>query len=155
MKIFVLIVSVLFILGSCKKAKVELSSQELISIQTVFEQNQEIQNFLLQNESSIPSIEPLQNSILQAKTKVQNSEVQKLLVALEIALQNYSTNDKEKAFNSLSRFSEELDKLAILVNLREYHKFFCPMVSKYWVSKGEAIHNPYAPEMRECGEMVR
>jgi hypothetical protein len=28
------------------------------------------------------------------------------------------------------------------------------MVNKYWVSKGEKIENPYAAEMRDCGEIV-
>ena len=29
------------------------------------------------------------------------------------------------------------------------------MVSKYWIAKGELVENPYAPEMRECGELVK
>lgn len=139
----------------CKKPKVELTAQELSSIQVIFEQNQEIQNFLLKNESNIPPIDELKSSIQLAKTQVQNSEVVNSLSLLESALHNYDQADQKKAFDSLSQFSEELDKLAVLVNLGEYHKFFCPMVSKYWVSKGEVVHNPYAPEMRDCGELVR
>lgn len=155
MKILVLFVCILLILGSCKKNKIELSIQEQDSIRSIFEKNQEIQEFLLQNDSALPSLEPLKDSIIQAKSKVQKSEILHLLSSLENSLQNYSLSEKEKAFNSLSNFSEELYKLAVLVNLQEYNKFFCPMVSKYWVSKGESISNPYSPEMRECGELVR
>lgn len=31
------------------------------------------------------------------------------------------------------------------------HVFYCPMVKKKWIARGEAVRNPYMPEMRKCG----
>lgn len=35
-----------------------------------------------------------------------------------------------------------------------YSKFYCPMVEKRWIMSGRAIRNPFAPEMRDCGELI-
>ncbi|MCX7997432.1 MAG: hypothetical protein N3A69_00585 [Leptospiraceae bacterium] len=139
----------------CKKAQTMLSKEEMESIEIIFQENQKVIDFLLNNENLLPSISTLKDSISKAKLLVKNADVNSTLEKLEASLQEYNENEKEKSFLSLSRFSEELDKLAVLLNLKDYHKFFCPMVSKYWVAKGESIHNPYASEMRECGELVR
>jgi len=32
--------------------------------------------------------------------------------------------------------------------------FYCPMVKKKWISKGDTIVNPYDKEMRNCGEKI-
>ena len=62
----------------------------------------------------------------------------------------------EAFFESLSSFSETFTDILKVNNIQtEYNKFYCPMVSKYWVAKGDVIQNPYASDMRECGELVK
>lgn len=150
-----IIIVVLLVFSFCKKTQTIVSKEEMESIEIIFQENQKVLDFLLNNENQLPSISVLKDSIFTAKLLVKNSEVNSILEQLEASLKEYNEGEKEKSFLALSRFSEELDRLAVLLNLKDYHKFFCPMVSKYWVAKGESIHNPYASEMRECGELVR
>lgn len=34
------------------------------------------------------------------------------------------------------------------------HLFYCPMVRKSWVAEGTQVRNPYAADMRSCGDLV-
>lgn len=154
-RIIFFLLSSVFIFLFCKTSKVQFTAEEIQSIQAIFEENQKVLDFLLKTETQIPSVVSLREVIQTAQSKATHPELKKIFSNLSTLLQAYSEQDKEKAFTTLSNFSEELDKLAVYAGLIEYHKFFCPMVSKYWVAKGESIHNPYAPDMRECGELVR
>lgn len=150
----VIIILTLFF-SFCKQTKIQLTSEELKSIHAIFNENQKIYEFLLNNETQLPSIHSLQSTLEKAKSTSHNSELIQIISNLQNTLIPYNQTDREKAFLALSNFANELDKLAVFADLKEYHKFFCPMVSKYWVAKGELIQNPYAPDMRECGDLVR
>ncbi|HMV43878.1 MAG TPA: hypothetical protein PK079_23735 [Leptospiraceae bacterium] len=62
----------------------------------------------------------------------------------------------------LAGMKEKLDVYAELVEILSsvvgHHDksnanvFFCPMVKKKWIAKGDTIINPYLKDMRDCGE---
>lgn len=71
-------------------------------------------------------------------------------------LQDKDTKDIEKFFQAYSSFSENLaDSLRLAGGTGVFNRFYCPMINKTWVSHGTKIQNPYAPEMRDCGDLVR
>ncbi|MDF3818451.1 hypothetical protein P3G55_00990 [Leptospira sp. 96542] len=63
--------------------------------------------------------------------------------------------DLEQSFEPLSEIEIILNEMRKLVpNQSDYYQFYCPMVEKYWVMKGRTVKNPYAPEMRDCGDLI-
>lgn len=132
-----------------------LSTQEKTSILAIFEENQKIQEILLASPSTIPNITDLLQSVQTARNTVTVAEYKPLLGQMVELLEKSNFKEMETAYSALSLFSEKLDTLAQMSKIEDYHKFFCPMVSKFWISKGKEIQNPYAADMRDCGELVR
>ena len=148
-----IIVLVLF-LFSCKS---NIDSALKNSLLKILSENQKVHEVLLSKTDVIPDTKQLLAAVLEAKSQTgKNEEIKKQLDKIESILSNINSNDKEAFFESLSSFSEALTDILKANQIQtEYNKFYCPMVAKYWVAKGEAVQNPYAPEMRECGELVK
>lgn len=54
----------------------------------------------------------------------------------------------------LDVYAELTEKLAPLHGLHDKSGtsiFYCPMVKKKWVARGDAVVNPYGKDMRSCG----
>lgn len=124
------------------------------SIQDILLENEKIQSELLQEK--IPNLENLKlklNSAIESSKEIPelNAKLKKLTTIL-----NISNVPKEEFYLVLSNFSENLSDILISNKINtDHHKFYCPMVSKYWIAKGVEVKNPYAPEMRDCGELVK
>ena len=81
-----------------------------------------------------------------------DSEIFKTAVSIAEKL-GKAENQKDK----LIVYSQLVEALASTVGHHDKSKanlFYCPMVKKKWIAKGEKIVNPYSKEMRECGERL-
>jgi hypothetical protein len=141
------------ILWSCGGASEPLKDQDIRMIQSVIEENQKIQEFLIQTENGMPSLQGLESSIFTLESST-HPKLSKLAQKMKIKIQAIHGKDKESDFQNFSDFSEILVELTKEMESSGVYKFYCPMVKKTWVSKGKAVHNPYAPEMRECGDLI-
>lgn len=144
----------LFLLFSCKGG-IDITLKN--SLLKILSENQKIQVQLLSNSELIPDTRMLLEAIKDSKSKTEKSkDLYSKLEKLESTIGNINSKDKEAFFESMSSFSEGLTDILKANHIdSEYHKFYCPMVAKYWVAEGEEIQNPYAPEMRDCGELVK
>lgn len=148
------ILTFLFFVFACKGT---IDSSQKKSILKILSENQKIYEQLTAKSDFIPDTKALFKTIQEAESiNETNVNLKKELELLEMTLSKINTNDNEVFFESMSRFSEKLTDILKANEIQtEYHKFYCPMVSKYWIAKGEKIQNPYAPEMRDCGELVK
>ncbi len=148
------IIAILFIIFSCKT---ELDNNLKNSILKILAENQKVHELLISQTESLPEVNLLLASIKEAKSLAEKNErIKKDLEKMELLISNINLKDQEAFFESLSSFSETLTDILKVNNIQtEYNKFYCPMVSKYWVAKGDVIQNPYASDMRECGELVK
>jgi hypothetical protein len=144
----------LFFVFSCKGA---VDSSQKNSILKILSENQKIHEQLIAKSDSTLDTKALFNSIKEAELICEkNKDLKVELEKLELTLSNINTSDQEAFFKSMSSFSEKLTDILKANKIgTDYHKFYCPMVEKYWIAKGEGIQNPYAPEMRDCGELVK
>lgn len=63
----------------------------------------------------------------------------------------------ESLKDKLSAYSQLVEGLSSVVGHHDKSKanlFYCPMVKKKWITKGDKIVNPYGKDMRECGEKL-
>ncbi|MBK8397036.1 MAG: DUF3347 domain-containing protein [Leptospiraceae bacterium] len=148
------IIAILFFIFSCKT---ELDNNLKNSILKILAENQKVHELLISQTESLPEVNLLLASIKEAKSLAEKNEgIKKDLEKMELLISNINLKDQEAFFESLSSFSETLTDILKVNNIQtEYNKFYCPMVSKYWVAKGDVIQNPYASDMRECGELVK
>jgi hypothetical protein len=144
----------LFFLISCKGS---IDSSLKNAILKILSENQKVHEQLILKSDFIPDTAALLGSIKEAKSlSAKSKDLQTELEKLESILIGINTTDSELFFKSMSSFSERLTDILKANQIEtEYNKFYCPMVEKYWVAKGEVVQNPYAPEMRECGELVK
>lgn len=64
--------------------------------------------------------------------------------------------DLETSYEKISKIQAILIQIKTEVpNQTKYNRFYCPMVDKFWLMTGREVKNPYAPEMRDCGELVQ
>lgn len=64
--------------------------------------------------------------------------------------------DLETSYEKISKIQEILVQIKTEVpNQSKYNRFYCPMVDKSWLMTGREVKNPYAPEMRDCGELIQ
>jgi hypothetical protein len=134
---------------------VELDAVVKEKFSLVLEENQKVLSEIISSEE-LPSIVKLLARIEATKKVTQDTKVISSLDEMDALLRNANPEDKESYFQSLSKFSEILAKINKDYRINnQYNQFFCPMVSKYWVSEGQKINNPYASDMRNCGELVK
>ncbi|MBP7280299.1 MAG: DUF3347 domain-containing protein [Leptospiraceae bacterium] len=148
------VVIILFFILSCKA---EMDGNLKTAILKILTENQKVHELMLAKPDNIPEINMVLIAVKEAKSlALKNENIKKDLEKLELILTNVNSKDKDAFFESLSSFSEIVtDILKVNKIQTQYNKFYCPMVSKYWIAKGELVENPYAPEMRECGELVK
>ncbi|MCC6274995.1 MAG: DUF3347 domain-containing protein [Leptospiraceae bacterium] len=141
---------------SCE-AKEILDPGSAKAIKNILEANQAVNNSLLADDKNLPNLANLAKVIASSKAEAKNIEVKTSLDTLEKSIKNIgATPKKDDFFKEFSAFSEELAVIAKKFKVDSaYNRFFCPMVSKTWVAKGTQIKNPYAADMRDCGEIVK
>lgn len=132
----------------------EISEIDKSSIQSILDENQKIHEYLFKNDTGIPSIENLQKVVSLVKSE--NKDLAVKYSELKQNLQNINFKTRKDFIIGYSVFSENLAGILKKYKLTgTYHHFYCPMEEKSWVSKGIKIENPYAPEMRDCGEIIQ
>lgn len=155
-KIILLVLVLSFCSKTEKKSSNELDAIIKQNVVAIFIENQKLHSTLIQNSEQLPAVAEVSNRIAAAKVNNKNEVLLSYLSQMEEALKKANPSDKEAYFKSISEFSEVLAKLNSEYKIDEkYNKFFCPMVSKYWVSEGKKVNNPYSADMRECGELVK
>ncbi|MBE8355714.1 DUF3347 domain-containing protein, partial [Leptospira interrogans serovar Pomona] len=123
-------------------------------LQQILVENESIHSFLMKEEGKIPDTSKLISHI-NALISL-NGGLKSSAEKMKNFLQDKDTKDIEKFFQAYSSFSENLaDSLRLAGGTGVFNRFYCPMINKTWVSHGTKIQNPYAPEMRDCGDLVR
>jgi hypothetical protein len=133
----------------CKGSPAQFSSEQKSHVNQILEANQLVHDQLLANQD-LPAVTPLLDAFRSASKSIQREEISNSILLLE----KIDTTNPDAYIETLSKVSENTASLAQMSQISGYNKFYCPMVNKYWVSKGEKIENPYAAEMRDCGEIV-
>jgi hypothetical protein len=128
-------------------------AEDRAALQEIIAENQKIQDFLLQTEAGLPSLEGILKAVEKAEQS-KNPGVAALYGKMKAALQKVSHENKETDFQAYSLFSENLAILVKANSVESVNKFYCPMVKKTWVASGKAVKNPYSPEMRNCGDLI-
>jgi len=142
----------LFFLSSCEAPKIPFSDQDTALISEVFAETQKVHEGLLQNSPSL-KIDRLRSSI-EALSKSTHPRIKEWKSQLTENLPK-KPDDLDTSFEELSKLSLLLVEIKKEIKLPEtYQQFYCPMVEKYWVAKDKEVRNPYAPEMRDCGELI-
>ncbi|EMF79574.1 PF11827 family protein [Leptospira weilii serovar Topaz str. LT2116] len=153
-KILILLISTLIFLSFCKKTPPVITESEKDILQQILVENESIHSFLMKEEGKIPDTSKLISHIKELISL--NGGLKSSAERMENFLQNKDTKDIEKFFQAYSSFSENLaDSLKLAGGAGVFNRFYCPMVNKTWVSHGTKIQNPYSPEMRDCGDLVR
>ncbi|MCU0824484.1 MAG: hypothetical protein MUF77_07555 [Leptospira sp.] len=153
MKIAVIFLSIFIFFGnSCKKDIPEFSEKDQELVSAYLMENQKIMEEMLKDK---PQIRWDQFRELNQKFVVsEHSKIAEWGQKISVLIPKESTN-LEESFESISKIQEILSEIRVLVpGQSAFNKFYCPMVDKYWVMKGRQIQNPYAPEMRDCGEII-
>jgi hypothetical protein len=154
MKVFsaILIISLSF-LSSCEPKKVPFSEQDIALVSQVFAENQILHEGLLSTPPKL-SLDGIKSSI-ESLSKSTHPLVKEWKEKLSLSLPK-NPKDIEASYEDLSKLALILVEIKKEVTLPDnYQQFYCPMVEKYWVAKDKEIRNPYAPEMRDCGEKIQ
>ncbi|WP_167884286.1 DUF3347 domain-containing protein [Leptospira idonii] len=154
MKVFLpLILLSLSFLGLCKQAEIPFTETDISLVSQVFEENQKIQDELLKDSPNL-QLEGLSKAVdsLASSTHPRIQDWKSKLKGLIPK----DPKDLEKSYENLSQIALVLVEIKQAVPVRgDFQQFYCPMVEKYWVAKGKQVKNPYAPEMRDCGDLVQ
>lgn len=147
-RLYLLFVFIFFL--SCSKTQ---SENNLKLVSNVLEENKKVYELFLAQGNAKPDLTGLKEAVRKASVSADKESLKKSFSEMLAVLE--SANQSETA-GSISVFSEKLYSLlkAEEINLG-YRKFYCPMEKKFWLAKGDDVKNPYAPEMRECGELVQ
>ena len=137
-------------------------SKELVPSETtrkafsqVLQENDKVIESIIKDGEKVPDLSALLTVVENGKSVVVEAGLKRALEEESRILQDASKKGKEEFYEAYSRFAEHLSVSMTTggVKLEEYNRFYCPMESKYWLSKGTEILNPFAPEMRDCGEI--
>ncbi len=153
MKLFISLTLVsIFFLGQCKPAEVPYSEKDISLVSKLFEANQKLHEGLLLDPPSLSLIEF--KSALDSPASSTHPRLLEWKSKIEGNLPK-NPKDLDASFENLSQIALVLtDIKKAIPALENFNQFYCPMVEKYWVAKGKLVQNPYAPEMRDCGEML-
>jgi len=139
-------------LVGCNKTQVEWSPDEKKLVLEVFEANADLHSQLFRS-ADLPNLDKIRAAGHALATSPdpglqEVSKEAKLLFGAEL-------ESVEIVYEKAAKFSELLAPLIHRSqDLSSYGVFYCPMVDKRWIDKGNAIRNPYAPNMRDCGEKM-
>ncbi|EPG74099.1 PF11827 family protein [Leptospira fainei serovar Hurstbridge str. BUT 6] len=151
---FVPVFCLIVLTATCGKKEVKpILESEKPLFEALIEQNETIVEGLLKSENQAPDIKELEKA-LDILIKA-NGGLAESAIEMKKALTDHKTSDVEGAFLAYSAFSEILATTMKARGL-DYgrNRFYCPMVKKTWVASGKKIRNPYAPEMRDCGDLI-
>ncbi|TGM44779.1 DUF3347 domain-containing protein [Leptospira levettii] len=154
MKVFRISLLILAIFAqSCKEEVVPFSPNHEKLVETVFAKNQTIlEEFLKENPK------PVWKEFSESVQSLDTSGHPKLKSWADQILTNIPSNesDLESSYEKISKIQEILIQIkAEVPNQLKYNRFYCPMVDKSWLMTGKEVKNPYAPEMRDCGELMQ
>ncbi|EMJ91132.1 LIC13259/LIC11441 family protein [Leptospira alstonii] len=153
-KFLILSIGILIFLSSCKKTPLVVTEPEKDVLQQILMENESIHNFLIKEEDKIPDTNKLVARIGELASL--NGGLKGSAEKMQNSLKNQDAKDIEKFFQAYSLFSENLaESLKLAGGTGVFNRFYCPMVNKTWVSQGTKIQNPYAPEMRDCGDLIQ
>ncbi|MGJ4787688.1 DUF3347 domain-containing protein [Leptospira koniambonensis] len=151
--ILILLSSLLYSLSFCKKEEKPVLETEKPLFEKVLSENDKIIQFLLTTESVSPDVSGLissLNSLGEAKGGLESSTLE-----MKNVLEGAKSSDVRISFEAYSKFSEVLASTMKIHGLQSgRNRFYCPMVKKTWVFSGMKILNPYAPDMRDCGDLI-
>ncbi|PJZ70011.1 hypothetical protein CH373_13225 [Leptospira perolatii] len=144
----------ILLLNSCGPEKEKpLSETEIPIFQAILKENDNVVEALLRSENLVPDTSKLL-SLIDSFAAINGNGQKKALEMKEI-IQKIDKSNLQTSFENLSKFSEILAATMKTNQLSGGHnQFYCPMVRKTWVLSGKKIRNPYAPEMRDCGELI-
>lgn len=155
MKLFpILFAGLILVFVSCgKKENKPLLENEKALFESVLVENDKIVKSLLTTEEVAPDIKALSTALTALESA--KGGLEEAAIQMKKDLATTENSDAETAFKAYSKFSESL---AIVMKERGLqsgrNRFYCPMVKKTWVLAGQKIQNPYAPDMRECGDLI-
>jgi len=145
--IFLIFVSFCF----CGKEAKPLLPAELQNLGTLLQETQKVHESLLQSES-IPDLTALLGTL--AKLESSGHPDLQALFLTKSNLESPSPN-LDAFYEKWADYSEKAKSVLPLASESgTYSVFYCPMVKKTWIAQGKAVQNPYAPEMRDCGERL-
>jgi len=132
----------------------DLQSNDKNNLIKVFDENLKIHQLLFKDDKVIPKLTSL--ITVTDKTLFKNQDLISRIILLEQNLKSIDSKNRESFITGYSHFSKELTGVIKQFGLKDkYTHFYCPMVDKTWVSTGYKIENPYAPDMRDCGEIIQ
>ena len=155
-KMYIPLVLLILVIFNCKDSeKIGASESSNKAFAVVLQENDKVIEAIIKDSEKNPDLSLLISSIETAKSIVVEDGLKRALEEEGRILQDAKSMDKEGLYEAISRFSEHLSTAINTggVKLEGYNRFYCPMVSKYWMAKGTDINNPFAPEMRDCGEI--
>ncbi|GBF51527.1 hypothetical protein LPTSP4_30650 [Leptospira ryugenii] len=121
-------------------------------VERLFLENEKVHELLLKDPTKAHL-----TTIKQILNEASKSENSNFKIWAEQSSQFFLENPKgeDDLYQKLSDFSLKLLELKKISQYQgKYNKFYCPMVDKYWVSQDTVVRNPYAEDMRDCGELL-
>ena len=155
-KMYIPIVLLILVIFNCKDSeKTTASENSNKAFAVILQENDKVIEAIIKDSEKNPDLSSLISSIEAGKSIVVENGLKRALEEEGRILQDAKSMDKEGQYEAISRFSEHLSTAINTggVKLEGYNRFYCPMVSKYWMAKGTDINNPFAPDMRDCGEI--
>lgn len=137
---------------TCKSEIPAFQAEEQTLISSLLKENQNLIEEMLKDKPNL-----VWKDFSDTNLKLVNSKHPKLrewgqTIADLLPSSNASLDD---SMENISKIQEIISVIKVEVpGQSQYQKFYCPMVDKYWVMTGKEIRNPYAPEMRDCGELL-
>ncbi|EQC42933.1 PF11827 family protein [Bacteriovorax sp. BSW11_IV] len=137
-----------------RKALDEATKSQLIK---VLEKNEALHASFFEYKGE--EVEKNAKELINAISEVKNEEVAKLLKFSSEKLATLTKDeDRQKNNDTYGLFSAALVHVVNTYDVGEgYNAYQCPMVKKKWVQnskKMNKVHNPYAPEMPNCGGKI-
>lgn len=140
--------------AGARKALDEATKSQLIK---VLEKNEALHASFFEYKGD--EVEKNAKELMSAISEVKNEEIAKLLKFSADKLATLTKDeDRQKNNDTYGLFSAALVHVVNTYDVGEgYNGYQCPMVKKKWVQnskKMSKVHNPYAPEMPNCGGKI-
>lgn len=154
-KKYLSIVFILYMSISCGEKERKASPETFQAFQSILSENQKVFQSILEDSEKVPELQGLISSLETARSTVSEEGLKRAIEEETRILKDSMKLDKDAFFDGYSRFVEHMTVSMKTegVTLPDYNRFYCPMVKKYWLAKGTEVENPFAPEMRDCGEI--
>ena len=149
-----LLISIFYVWGCGKKEEVASEATTKI-FNVILLENDKVLEEIIKNSEKVPNLSALISVMEKGMEGVLEDGLKRGLEEETRILKDASNKNKDEFYEAYSRFTEHLSVSMKTggVKISEYNRFYCPMVSKYWMSKGTEVNNPFAPDMRDCGEI--